>query len=211
MRAAGDRSGTLSALARFHQRFVRLHPFKAANQSLCMNVVGYVLGLSHGAGMPHTILDHFALRLSEPAYERVFATAAEVGIVTGSAAERWRLLAERKRRAFDFIAKIERGADPNGGAPGGPRGRPVRARRTRYLSGWTTISTRRLLARPSAVALSATGRLEPRPTALILSAGMPRLTRCDRTVSARCWLKASFFVALPCESVWPSTTIDLKL
>jgi hypothetical protein len=111
---AGDRPGTLGALARFHQRFVRLHPFKAANQSLCMNLVGYVLGVSHGVGMPHSILDHLALRLSELAYERVFATAADVGIVTGSAAERWRLLAERKRRAFDFIARLERGADPKG-------------------------------------------------------------------------------------------------
>jgi hypothetical protein len=109
---AGDRSGTLRALAQFHQRFVRLHPFKAANQSLCMNIVGYVLGLSHGAGMPHTILDHLALRLSEPAYERVFALAAEVGIVQGGAAERWRVLAERKRRSFDFIARLGRGADP---------------------------------------------------------------------------------------------------
>jgi hypothetical protein len=111
---AGDQAGTLGFLARFHQRFVRLHPFKAANQSLCMNVVGYVLGLSHGAGMPHTLLDHLALRLSEAAYERVFATAARVGVVTGSAAERWRLLAERKRRSFDFIARLGGGADPIG-------------------------------------------------------------------------------------------------
>ena len=109
---AGDRSGTLGALAAFHQRFVRLHPFKAANQSLCMNVVGHVLGISHGAGMPHTILDHLALRLSERAYARVFATAAAVGIVTGSAAERWRLLGERKRRSFEFIARLGQGADP---------------------------------------------------------------------------------------------------
>jgi hypothetical protein len=111
---AEDRAGALAALARFHQRFVRLHPFKAANQSLCMNIVGYVLGLSHGAGMPHTILDHLALRLSESAYERVFATAAAVGVVTGSAAERWRVLGERKRRSFDFIAQLGRGADPRG-------------------------------------------------------------------------------------------------
>src|SRR3954469_17646238 len=43
-----------------------------------------------------------------------------------------------------------------------------------YLLGETTISTRRLLARPSAVPLSATGRDEPRPCEVILSLGMPR-------------------------------------
>lgn len=109
---ASDRRGALGALARFHQRFVRLHPFKAANQSLAMNLVGAVLRRSHGAGMPHHLLDHFALRLSEAAYTRVFATAAEVGIVTYNAAERWRLLADRKRRAFDFVSRLERDADP---------------------------------------------------------------------------------------------------
>jgi hypothetical protein len=44
-------------------------------------------------------------------------------------------------------------------------------------SGVTTISTRRLLARPSAVVFVAMGRLEPRPVALILSEGIPRETR----------------------------------
>lgn len=40
-----------------------------------------------------------------------------------------------------------------------------------------TISTRRLLARPSAVSLLATGLALPLPTELILSEGMPLLTR----------------------------------
>src|SRR5215216_1757082 len=46
-----------------------------------------------------------------------------------------------------------------------------------YFSGSTTSSTRRLLARPSGVALSAIGRWDPSPEARILSLGMPRDTR----------------------------------
>jgi len=110
---AGDREETLGALAHFHQRFVRLHPFKAGNQSLCMNIVGFVLGRSHGAGMPHGILDHLALRLSEPAYERVFRLAAEGGIVLGTPAQRWRILAERKARTFAFVEQLSGAANPS--------------------------------------------------------------------------------------------------
>ena len=47
------------------------------------------------------------------------------------------------------------------------------------------ISTRRLLARPSAVRLSATGSSSPRPDALIRSGETPELTRNERTDSAR--------------------------
>ena len=41
----------------------------------------------------------------------------------------------------------------------------------------TTISTRRLFARPSGVSLLATGLALPLPTEVILSEGMPLLTR----------------------------------
>jgi hypothetical protein len=41
----------------------------------------------------------------------------------------------------------------------------------------TTISTRRFIARPSVVLLSATGRVEPTPCAVIAAAATPRTTR----------------------------------
>jgi hypothetical protein len=103
---ANERTATLDALADFHQRFIRLHPFQAANQSVCMNVLGYVLGMSHGAGMPHLILDHLALRLTPPAYRRVFQLAARGYVHGGAPVERWRVLAERKQRFFDFVQRV---------------------------------------------------------------------------------------------------------
>ncbi len=103
---ASEKEATLSAIADFHQRFVRLHPFQAANQSVCMNVVGYVLGISHGAGLPHGILDHLALRLAPPAYRKVFRLAAQGYLVQGAPMERWRALVERKKRFFDFVQRL---------------------------------------------------------------------------------------------------------
>ncbi len=103
---ASEKDATLAALADFHQRFVRLHPFQAANQSVCMNVVGYVLAISHGAGLPHGILDHLALRLSPAAYRKVFRLAAQGYIATGAPMERWRTLVERKKRFFDFVQRL---------------------------------------------------------------------------------------------------------
>lgn len=49
----------------------------------------------------------------------------------------------------------------------------------------TTMSTRRLRARPSALPLSATGRSLPSPTALSRSASTPSCTSACRTASAR--------------------------
>ncbi|HEV8246157.1 MAG TPA: hypothetical protein VGP93_10335 [Polyangiaceae bacterium] len=103
---ASDKDGTLGFIADFHQRFIRLHPFQAANQSVCMNIVGYVLSISHGAGLPHGILDHLALRLSPAAYRKVFRLAAQGSIVLGSPVERWRTLVERKKRFYDFVQRV---------------------------------------------------------------------------------------------------------
>ena len=102
-----DRAGAVAALARFHQRFIRLHPFRCANQSLAMNLVNRLLAQSHGAGMPHLILDHLALRLSESAYEQVFAVAVEAWVLPGGdPARRYGALIERKQRVYAFIPRI---------------------------------------------------------------------------------------------------------
>ena len=49
----------------------------------------------------------------------------------------------------------------------------------------TRSSTRRFFARPSAVALSATGRSGPKPCATSRSAGTPRFTSAFTTAAAR--------------------------
>ncbi|HEX4477719.1 MAG TPA: hypothetical protein VH142_21665 [Polyangiaceae bacterium] len=106
--AAGDRRRVVASLARFHQKFVRLHPFRCANQCLAMSFVNHVLRRSHGAGIPHLVLDHLALRLSPAAYAWVFAVAVDAWCVTGSAIERHAEFASKKRRAFAFLAELAR-------------------------------------------------------------------------------------------------------
>ena len=102
----GNRDEALSHAAHFHRRFVRLHPFHCANQSLAMTLVGAVLTRSHGAGMPHLLLDHLALRLSPLAYERAFARAAAAFIIDEpNPARRLAILQERAQRSFDIIRK----------------------------------------------------------------------------------------------------------
>lgn len=104
--AAGWEHGAVEQLARFHQAWVRLHPFHCANQSLAMNLVNAALTRSHAAGIPHLILDHLALRLSEQAYIEVFARAVTAFVVAGEPAARLTQLSERKRRSFDLIRKL---------------------------------------------------------------------------------------------------------
>lgn len=96
----------LSALAAFHQKYVRLHPFRASNQGLAMNLVNRALSRSHGSGIPHLLLDHLALRLSEGAYARVFRRAVGAWSVSGSPAARFAALSERKRRFFELIQEL---------------------------------------------------------------------------------------------------------
>src|SRR5690606_33238020 len=102
----GDAARAVQELALFHHRFVRLHPFRCANQSLSMNLVNGMLGRSHGAGIPHLILDQLALRLDAEAYARVFALAVEEHLVTGEPLERWRVLLGKKAAAYAFIERL---------------------------------------------------------------------------------------------------------
>jgi hypothetical protein len=94
-------------LARFHYRFVRLHPFRCANQSLSMNLVNLLLSESHGAGMPHLLLDQLALRLNEQAYIRVFSRAVRGHVLRGTASERWANLRHKKLQAYELIERLK--------------------------------------------------------------------------------------------------------
>ncbi|HEY3493409.1 MAG TPA: hypothetical protein VGK73_01935 [Polyangiaceae bacterium] len=97
----------IAALADFHQKFVRLHPFRAANQSLAMNLVNAMLHRIVGAGMPHLILDQLALRFSAASYRRLFALAVRGHALTGSPLERYRELVARKQRSFALIGSLQ--------------------------------------------------------------------------------------------------------
>jgi hypothetical protein len=111
---AKDRAGAVRSVARFHQAFVRLHPFHCANQSIAMNLVNAVLARLHGAGIPHFILDHMALRVSTPTYEEIFARAVSAWLVAeGQPARRLATLSDRKTRVLSFI---ERSKSENLGA-----------------------------------------------------------------------------------------------
>jgi hypothetical protein len=116
--AAGE-SGAASAavreLARFHQSFIRLHPFRAGNQCLAMSLVNSVLRKSHGAGIPHLVLDHLALQLSADAYTRAFELAVTGWLIAdkGSVDRHLELIA-RKARCFDFLRCLAEATTPAG-------------------------------------------------------------------------------------------------
>lgn len=101
-----DDDTTVPALARFHYRFVRLHPFRCANQSVAMNLVNLLLGAVRGAGMPHLLLDQFALRLTETAYVDVFERAVAQNCVPGPPRERWARLRQSKQKAYALIKRL---------------------------------------------------------------------------------------------------------
>jgi hypothetical protein len=93
--------------ARFHWGFVRLHPFHCANQSLAMNLVNACLARKLGAGMPHLILDHLALRLTRPAYEEAFRRAVRCFVVgEADPSRRLVLLQRRNAEAFSLIQRL---------------------------------------------------------------------------------------------------------
>jgi hypothetical protein len=106
--AGADRARLIRDLAHFHYRFVRLHPFRCANQSLAMNLVNLVLRRVRGAGMPHLLLDQLALRLDEAAFARVFELAADEYTIQGEPRERWRLHREKKSRVYGLIQALQR-------------------------------------------------------------------------------------------------------
>jgi hypothetical protein len=102
-------------LADFHQKFMRLHPFRAANQAVAMSVVNAILaerprGVGR-MGIPHLILDHLAFRLAPAAYERVFELATRAWSVAGAPAERARAYAEHKLRYYALVERIARARD----------------------------------------------------------------------------------------------------
>lgn len=103
----GDSASSVQALGQFHHRFVRLHPFRCANQSLAMNLTNLVLARCLGAGIPHLLLDQLALRLEESAYLRVFRLAVEEHGVTGRTEARWAALGEKKSRAYRLIQGLQ--------------------------------------------------------------------------------------------------------
>jgi hypothetical protein len=103
---ATEEAAALVALAEFHQKFVRLHPFRAGNQALCMNLSNAVLARRNGFGIPHLVLDHLALRLATPAYARCFARAVRAFSVNGTPAARFAALSAKKQSLFAFIGKL---------------------------------------------------------------------------------------------------------
>lgn len=103
--------GAIAAAARFHWCFVRLHPFHCGNQSLAMNLANAALGRVVGAGIPHLVLDHFALRLTMAAYGEVFARAVRAFAIPGDAAERVTQLMAANTKSYAFIAKLGDDAD----------------------------------------------------------------------------------------------------
>lgn len=109
--ARAERAAALAALADFHQRFVRLHPFRACNQALAMNLVNAVLARVTGAGMPHLVLDHLALRWSSAAYRRLFALAADAWCVPGAPAPRLARLLAMKRDYFALVGELTSAQD----------------------------------------------------------------------------------------------------
>jgi hypothetical protein len=105
--ATGARADAVAALARFHQGFVRLHPFHCANQCLAMNLVNAMLSRVAGSGIPHLLLDHLALRMSAEAYERVFDAAVRAfAVVEDDPAKRLNVLRERRSRSFSLIDRL---------------------------------------------------------------------------------------------------------
>jgi hypothetical protein len=103
----GDVAATVEHVARFHWRYVHLHPFRCANQCLAMNIVNYVLAQALPSGIPHLVLDQLSLRLQIEPYVRLFARAtANFVISEPNPAVRYRLLQEKKRLAFSAMRRL---------------------------------------------------------------------------------------------------------
>ncbi|NOU23258.1 MAG: hypothetical protein HOO93_16020 [Methyloglobulus sp.] len=72
-----DSASAVSILAKFHQRFVQLHPFECANNSLAMSIVNYFLNKWFNTCIPHLHLDCVAFFFSPENYSRYFARAVK--------------------------------------------------------------------------------------------------------------------------------------
>jgi hypothetical protein len=106
--AERDPAACLAALAAFHQGFVRLHPFHCGNQSIAMNLVNRVATRALGAGLPHLMLDHLALRLSRGGYARLFERAARAyADPQSNGAARHLRLASHRTRTFELLRRLD--------------------------------------------------------------------------------------------------------
>ena len=104
--ARGDSAAAVEGAGRFHWRYVHLHPFRCANQCLAMNLVNHVLARALPSGIPHLVLDQFALRLRMAPYARLFARAVASWVSREpNPAARYGLLRERKRRLFSAMQR----------------------------------------------------------------------------------------------------------
>lgn len=108
-----DRDGCARALARFHQSFIRMHPFYCGNQCLVMNIVNAVLGRVLGAGMPHLMLDHLAVRLDAGPYAKVFCRAVTTYVDHATPIPaRYLRLASNRARMFAFAERLSARESP---------------------------------------------------------------------------------------------------
>jgi hypothetical protein len=99
----GDVPRLIGALARFHQRMARLHPFPTANNVIAMNLVNHVLREVTGAFLPHLILDLIATVADEDTYALVFARAVREFAVPVKASASARRSVSSRARTFERL------------------------------------------------------------------------------------------------------------
>ena len=104
--ARGEQEAAIRSSARFHWRYVHLHPFRCANQCVAMNMVNWLLGRALGAGIPHLLLDPFAVRLQLEAYVQLFARSVANLIEEAEPATRYRRLRDKKRLSFSGMQRV---------------------------------------------------------------------------------------------------------
>jgi hypothetical protein len=72
-----------------------------------MNLVNYLLAQTLPSGIPHLVLDQFALRLRMAPYARLFARAVANYVTREpNAAARYGLLREKRRLAFSAMQRV---------------------------------------------------------------------------------------------------------
>ncbi len=89
----------ISALAKFHQRFVQLHPFECANQSLAMNIINHFLKKWIDSCVPHLHLDMVAFFFTPEDYSRYFARVVKYYAVK---------TVDARHSYFEFKNRLER-------------------------------------------------------------------------------------------------------
>ncbi len=103
----GDAAAATERAAKFHWRYVHLHPFRCANQCLAMNLLNYVLAQALPSGIPHLVLDQFALRLRLEPYVRLFVRAVAAFVISEpNPAARYRLLGAKRQHAFAAMRRV---------------------------------------------------------------------------------------------------------